>query len=198
MAALIAPPARPPLLIMSAMSLLSSSRYSGPSGSSQTGSPARAAAWRTAEIHAGGVPKSPVVTLPRATTQAPVSVATSTRCVAPRCLAYHRPSPRISRPSASVLLISTVRPDAPRITSPGLSALPPGMFSVAGTTATTRRGTPSRAIARTAATTAAAPAMSSFIRSMPSAGLIEMPPVSKVTPLPTRPRTGPSVAPGGV
>ena len=32
--------------------------------------------------------------------------------------------------------------------------------------------------------------MSSFIRSMPSAGLIEMPPVSNVMPLPTRPSTG--------
>ena len=38
--------------------------------------------------------------------------------------------------------------------------------------------------------TVAPPAMSSFIRSMPSAGLMEMPPVSNVTPLPTRPRMG--------
>ena len=97
-----------------------------------------------------------------------------------------------------MLLTSTVRPAAPRITSPGLSALLPGMFSVAGTTATTRRGMPSLAMARTAETTAAPPAMSSFIRSMPSAGLIEMPPVSKVTPLPTRPSTGPVAPPGGV
>ena len=35
---------------------------------------------------------------------------------------------------------------------------------------------------------AAPPAMSYFIFSMPSAGLMEMPPVSKVTPLPTSPR----------
>ncbi len=34
-------------------------------------------------------------------------------------------------------------------------------------------------------TTAADPPMSHFMSSMPSAGLIEMPPVSKVTPLPT-------------
>ena len=40
--------------------------------------------------------------------------------------------------------------------------------------------------------------MSSFIRSMPSAGLIEMPPVSNVMPLPTRPSTGPGGAPGGL
>ncbi len=48
-----------------------------------------------------------------------------------------------------------------------------------------------------AATTAAPPDMSSFIRSMPSAGLIEMPPVSNVIPLPTRPSTGDAGAPGG-
>ena len=47
-------------------------------------------------------------------------------------------------------------------------------------------------MARMAQTTAAPPAMSSFIRSMPSAGLIEMPPVSNVMPLPTSPRTGDS------
>ena len=39
--------------------------------------------------------------------------------------------------------------------------------------------------------------MSSFIRSMPSAGLIEMPPVSNVMPLPTSPSTGDAGAPGG-
>ena len=37
-----------------------------------------------------------------------------------------------------------------------------------------------------APTTAPAPPMSHFIASMPAAGLIEMPPVSKVTPLPTK------------
>ena len=46
-------------------------------------------------------------------------------------------------------------------------------------------------------TTAAPPAMSSFMRSMPSAGLIEMPPVSNVMPLPTSPSTGPAGAPAG-
>ena len=45
-------------------------------------------------------------------------------------------------------------------------------------------------------TTAAAPPMSPFMSSMPPAGLIEMPPVSKTTPLPTK-ATGasPSVPP---
>jgi hypothetical protein len=46
----------------------------------------------------------------------------------------------------------------------------------------------SSASARITAIMAAPPAMSYFIFSMPSAGLIEMPPVSKVTALPTRPR----------
>ena len=44
------------------------------------------------------------------------------------------------------------------------------------------------AMARMAPIIAAPPAMSYFIFSMPSAGLIEMPPVSNVTPLPTSPR----------
>ena len=69
-------------------------------------------------------------------------------------------------------------------------ARPPGMFSVVGTTPMTRIGAFSAAMARIAHTTAAPPAMSSFIRSMPSAGLIEMPPVSNVMPLPTSPSTG--------
>ena len=53
---------------------------------------------------------------------APVSVATSTRCVAPSWRAYHSPSPRISRPSASVLITSTVLPSALFRMSPGLIA----------------------------------------------------------------------------
>src|SRR5207253_453072 len=80
---------------------------------------------------------------------------------------------------------------------PDAIARPPGMFSVVGTTPMTLIGALSVAIARIAQTTAAPPAMSSFIRSMPSAGLMEMPPVSKVMPLPTRPRTGDAGAPGG-
>ena len=46
------------------------------------------------------------------------------------------------------------------------------------------------AMARMAPIMAAAPAMSYFILSMPSAGLMEMPPVSKVMPLPTSPSDG--------
>ena len=43
----------------------------------------------------------------------------------------------------------------------------------------------SAATASIVAPTAAAPAMSDFISHMPCAGLIEMPPVSNVMPLPT-------------
>ena len=95
------------------------------------------------------------------------------------------------------MITSTVFPLALLRMSPGLIARPPGMFSVAGTTPITRIGALSSAIARMAQATAAPPAMSSFIRSMPSAGLIEMPPVSNVMPLPTRPSTGLVGAPGG-
>ena len=52
-------------------------------------------------------------------------------------------------------------------------------------------------MARMAPIMAAPPAMSYFIFSMLSEGLMEMPPVSKVMPLPTRPSTGPSVTPSG-
>ncbi len=63
---------------------------------------------------------------------------------------------------------------------------------------TTLIGAFSSEIARIAPMTAAPPAMSSFIRSMPSAGLMEMPPVSNVMPLPTSPSTGEAGAPGGL
>jgi len=77
--------------------------------------------------------------------------------------------------------------------SPGFCAAPPGMFSVDGTTQITLTLGFSAARARMTPKHGGAPAMSYFIFSMPSAGLMEMPPVSKVTALPTRPITG---APG--
>ena len=80
-------------------------------------------------------------------------------------------------------------------TSPGFCALPSGMFSAAHTMPMTRTFGLSSAMARMAPIMAAPPAMSYFIFSMLSAGLMEMPPVSKVMPLPTRPSTGPSVTP---
>ena len=92
------------------------------------------------------------------------------------------------RPSASVLMISMDLPDMAICTSPGFWALPEGMFSVAKIMAVTLTFGFSNAIARITPIMVAAPAISYFIFSMPSAGLMDMPPVSKVTPLPTRPR----------
>ena len=69
--------------------------------------------------------------------------------------------------------------------SPGLMRVPLGMFSVAGTTAVIVTGSPSAAIASIASSTAAPPDMSNFISCIFAAGLIEIPPVSKVTALPT-------------
>ena len=82
-------------------------------------------------------------------------------------------------------------------TSPGFCAVPEGMFSAAQTTAITRTFGFSSAMARIAPIIAAPPAMSYFIFSMLSAGLMEMPPVSNVIPLPTSPSTGPSFTPSG-
>src|SRR3954451_24350772 len=77
------------------------------------------------------------------------------------------------------------------MTSPGWVAEPFSMFSVAGIAATRSIARPSSAIAATASRTAAAPDMSIFISCIPAAGLIEIPPESKVTPLPTRPSRSP-------
>ncbi len=88
-------------------------------------------------------------------------------------------------------MISIVTPFDAVTTSPGRIAWPDGMFSVAPTTATIRTGSFSVAIARIAPSTAAPPDMSNFISNILLADLIEMPPVSNVTALPTRPSTGP-------
>src|SRR5437016_4128952 len=91
----------------------------------------------------------------------------------------------MSRPSASVLSISTVCPEALVAISPGFTALPPGMFSTAAMRPTTCRRSFSCDARVSAASTAAAPDMSNFISSMPGGSLREMPPESNVTPLPT-------------
>ena len=54
-----------------------------------------------------------------------------------------------------------------------------------GTVAVTSTGRPSWATRHTVAITAAAPAMSLFMSSIFSAGLMDRPPLSKVMPLPT-------------
>jgi len=59
-------------------------------------------------------------------------------------------------------------------------------FSEEGTTPTTFTGSSSDAIARIAPSTAAPADMSNFISSIPLAGLMLIPPASKVSPFPTR------------
>jgi hypothetical protein len=59
------------------------------------------------------------------------------------------------------------------------------MFSHVGMTPTTFTGARMPARARSVPRTLAAPDMSNFISSISPAGLSEMPPVSKVMPLPT-------------
>ena len=72
-------------------------------------------------------------------------------------------------------------------------ALPPGRFSTSGMYPSTFTGSPSSAMAATADSTAAAPAMSHFMSSICSLVLSDSPPLSKVTPLPTRPSVRPSL-----
>ena len=66
-----------------------------------------------------------------------------------------------------------------------MTARPSGMFSQAGIRPITLSAGFRSASARNTPSTLAAPPMSNFIWSMSGAGLIEMPPVSKVMPLPT-------------
>ena len=79
-----------------------------------------------------------------------------------------------------------VWPDREVTTSPGRCAVDEGMFSTSPTTPTTSTLAlrPARAAIRPITTPA--PPMSHFMSSMPPAGLMEIPPVSKVTPLPTK------------
>src|SRR4026207_1450636 len=121
---------------------------------------------------------------PSAITPAPVRVATSSTTAGLKRRAYWSASQRISRPSASVLTTSIVRPDMLRTMSPGLVACPLGMFSQAGTLPARVGGSPMIAAALIAPKTLAAPVMSNFISSMPGGCLRDMPPLSEVTPLP--------------
>ena len=187
-AALMEPACRPPLFFISATSLLMSGWYSANSGSSQNFSPARCPAWMRLFTSGASLPITPVQTLPRVVTMAPVRVAMSTRRVMPRCRARLRASASTSRPSASVLMISMVLPFIARTTSPGRCAEPPGIFSVAATMPVTLMRGRSCPRACIAPSTEAPPAISPFIDSIPAAGFSDMPPVSKVMPLPISPR----------
>ena len=70
--------------------------------------------------------------------------------------------------------------------SPGRCALPSGMFSTTPITPIALTFALRPASACISPVTQAAPAMSPFMSSMPAPGFREMPPVSKVTPLPTK------------
>ena len=136
------------------------------------------ASWSSAE-------NKPLCTPPRATTQAPVSVAMSTTAAGLNRSAYVKASQRTRRPSASVLSTSMVWPLMLVTTSPGFTAPPSAMFSQAGIRPTTFTAGCSSAKARNTPSTLAAPHMSNFISSISAAGLMDTPPVSKVIPLPT-------------
>ena len=98
---------------------------------------------------------------------APVSVAASTRRVQPSFrMAHVRPSARMRRPSASALNTSMVLPDNEPIRSPGSRLVVEMRFSQHGTTAVTFTGIPAAAMARTAAATAAPPAISPLMPAM--------------------------------
>ena len=91
-----------------------------------------------------------------------------------------------------------VWPDMEVTTSPGLTARPLGMFSQAAISTTRLIFGLSSTTARSAPSTEAAPPMSNFISSMPAPGFSEMPPESKVMPLPTSTMGACVIALGGV
>ena len=129
--------------------------------------------------------KSPLAWLPSAIMHAPVSVATSMIVRGLKVCAWVRASHKTNRPSASVFKISTVLPELVVTISPGRVAPPLGMFSAAATIVKRLIGSLASMAAFVAPKTAAAPPMSYFISSIVGGGLREMPPVSKVIPLPT-------------
>jgi hypothetical protein len=106
-----------------------------------------------------------------------------------------RASHRISRPSASVLPISTVSPLRVLTMSRGRKAFPDTEFSTQGSSTRSRTLSPARMIAWPSPSMIAAPAMSFFMLSMLDAGLRSRPPVSKHTPLPTSVTLGASAPP---
>ena len=190
--AVMLPAGRPPVFFTSAMSDLISSRYSSQSGSGQTRSPARSPACadlldqRVVGAHdAGrGVPERDD---DGAGERGDVEHAGG--LVAARVgerVAEDEPALGVGVDDLDRLAEWLV------ITSPGLNAVPDGMFSVLGIRPTTWTFGRSRPSTSKVPSTAAAPDMSYFMSSMFCAGLIEMPPVSKVTPFPTSTTGAPS------
>ena len=112
-----------------------------------------------------------------------------------RSCAYQSTSQSTKRPSASVLMISTVSPFMDFTTSPGRIAVPEGMFSASPTSPTTLAFALRNASARMVPATTPAPPMSMVMSSMPAAGFSEIPPVSNTTPLPTSASGAASLSP---
>ncbi len=166
------------MLAMSAVGESMVLRSSAGSGIGQEDSPTSSAISWIDVRKASSLAMIPKVRSPRASTMAPVRVATSTIASGLSSEALVSASPRTRRPSASVLRTSTVLPLYMRSTSPGLVAEPDGMFSASASQPVTLTRRPSFAAATTEAKTAAAPAMSHFIVSLWPAGFREMPPES--------------------
>ena len=142
-------------------------------------SPVRSPAAASAPTSASSVPYSAACCLPSPRLAAPVRVATSIRTSGSSVASAHASaSASTSRPSASVLAISTVVPPYVVRTSPGRYDAAPTWFSASGRTAVTRCGTCACAAASTVASATAEPAMSVFIGTIASRGLIDRPPVS--------------------
>mmetsp|Transcript_1970 Transcript_1970/g.6835 ORF Transcript_1970/g.6835 Transcript_1970/m.6835 type:complete len:217 (-) Transcript_1970:993-1643(-) len=182
---MMAPPGVPGEFLRSATLLLRSLRYGLCRGRGHTGSctssPARCSSVPSSGLLVSTAGMSP----PSATRAAPVSVAKSMHRSLPSSAASARASASTSLPSASVLVISVVSPFLEVITSPGRMALPPTLFSTAGTSTRkrTRRFVAMMSMASPRAW--APPAMSFFISFMVGPVLMFRPPVSKHTPLPT-------------
>ena len=175
------------MLARSATGESSDARSSSGNGIGQNCSPLMAALFKNASQNSWLFVITALVLVPKATTCAPVRVATST---IPSSLflvacALTSASASTNRPSASGFRTSTVFPPKIVIMSLGLTAVSLGMFSANGAHISIATGSLSCAMASTAAQTAAAPLMSDFIASMPAAGFSANPPVSKVIPLPT-------------
>ncbi len=184
---MIEPPLRLPVFFISANCESICLSYSGPSGMRQTRSPVASPALVKRSANSSLLENSPAYSVPSATRMAPVSVARSTMNFGLNFFAtYQSTSASTSRPSASVLMISMVWPDIEVTMSPGRCALPSGMFSTRPMAPTALTFAFRAASACINPTTQAAPPMSPFMSSMFAAGLIEMPPVSKQTPLPIK------------
>mmetsp|Transcript_2824 Transcript_2824/g.5278 ORF Transcript_2824/g.5278 Transcript_2824/m.5278 type:complete len:217 (+) Transcript_2824:178-828(+) len=187
-AAVIAPPKRVPIFLISAIKLFNCSLYSASRGILQLLSQVLFDASAISFARSSLDVQTPQTFFPSETMQAPVKVDNSIIDSHPTSLsAYTKASASVRRPSASVLRTSIVFPlDAVKI-SLGTYALSLIIFSHAATMKWA--STPSGSNAPTALAapkTAAAPPQSNFINSI-MAVLMLYPPVSNNNPFPTTP-----------